>query len=221
MARLARVVVPNVAHHVTQRGNRRSDVFFSNEDYKVYLKLLQEYNEIYRLKIWAYCLMSNHIHMIIVPEDEKGLAKLLRAAHTKFALHVNHIQHWTGHLWQNRYFSCPMDDSHLLAAVKYVELNPVRAGIVKNAEDYLWSSARAHIRKQRDTVLSMDCPLLETVRDWQGWLREGLPSDIIADIRKSTKSGRPLGTEGFVLQAEKLLSRVLRPGKRGRPKNEQ
>ena len=104
MARLARVVVPGVAHHVTQRGNRRYDVFFNDNDYKLYLKLLQEYNKIYRLKIWAYCLMSNHIHMIIVPKSEESLAKSLRAAHTRFALHINRAQDWTGHLWQNRYW---------------------------------------------------------------------------------------------------------------------
>ena len=220
MARLTRIVVPGVAHHVTQRGNRRSDVFFSDNDYKLYLKLLQEYNKTYRLKIWAYCLMSNHIHMIIVPESEESLAKSLRAAHTRLALYINRAQGWSGHLWQNRYFSCPLDDSHLWVAIKYVELNPVRAGIVKNAEDYAWSSAKAHIRKQADPVLSMDCPLIETIVDWQEWLREGVPSELITDIRKSTKTGRPLGNEDFVIRIEKSLSRILRPKKRGRPKNE-
>ena len=106
------------------------------------------------------------------------------------------------------------------AAVKYVELNPVRAGIVKNAEDYAWSSAKAHIQRQADPVLSMDCPLIETIVDWQEWLREGVPSELITEIRNSTKTGRPLGSEDFVIRIEKSLSRILRPKKRGRPKNE-
>ena len=111
-----------------------------------------------------------------------------------------------------------MDDSHLWAAIKYVELNPVRAGIVRNAEDYAWSSARAHIGKQSDSVLSMDCPLLEAIVDWKEWLREGVSSELVVAIRENTKTGRPLGNEDFVMRIEKSLSRILRPKERGRPK---
>ena len=144
MARFARIVIPGIPHHVTQRGNRRQEVFFSAVDYRRYLELLTDHAREAGTEIWAYCLMPNHAHLMLVPGDEDGLHRALQEAHRRYTRFVNLQHDWTGHLWQGRYASCPMDEAHTLMAARYVELNPVRAGLVERAEAWAWSSARGH-----------------------------------------------------------------------------
>lgn len=224
MPRIARIVVPGVAHHVAQRGNRKQNVFYQTQDYSVYLAFLARYSRENKVKIWAFCLMPNHIHLVVVPEDLRGLAKTLRDAHSRFSAYVNGCNNWTGHLWQSRYFSCPMDESHLWAAVKYVELNPLRARMVTRPEDYRWSSAQLHLEAdrndtRRDTgLVAMDCPLLDVVKDWRRWLRDGLPAELVNKMRVRTRTGNPLGDNDFVARIEGILGRRVRPKKMGRPR---
>ncbi|MCK5863023.1 MAG: transposase, partial [Candidatus Hydrogenedentes bacterium] len=144
MSRVARIVVPGFAHHITQRGNREMDVFEKSDDHLVYLRFLKRYAEKYGLSIYAYCLMANHVHLVAVPGDERALGKALRDAHTVYAMHFNTRTAISGHVWQGRFSSCPLDEQHLWAAVRHVERNPVAAGIVERAEQYRWSSAAAH-----------------------------------------------------------------------------
>jgi len=133
MARIARVVVPGTPHHVTQRGNRRQDTFFRDEDYEAYIDLMSEWCGKCDVEIWAYCLMPNHIHMIAVPESEQGLSRAIGEAHRRYTRMINLRKRWTGYLWQGRFASFPMDEDHLLAAVRYVEMNPVRARMVNRS----------------------------------------------------------------------------------------
>ena len=145
MPRRPRVVIPGVPHHVTQRGNDRQQVFFSTANRSLYLSLLARHSARYGAKILGYCLMNNHVHLIAVPECEDSLAKTLARTHSEYARSVNHTQERTGHLWLNRFFSCPMGPTHLQRAMLYVDMNPVRAGLVTTPWDWLWSSARAHV----------------------------------------------------------------------------
>jgi putative transposase len=152
MARIARVVVPGYPHHVTQRGSRRQATFFREKDYQNYLTLMAQWCRRQRVSIWAYCLMPNHVHLVAVPETAEGLARAIGQAHRQHALMVNAREGWSGHLWQERFASFVMDESYLMAAVRYVELNPVRAGLTPFAEDYPWSSARAHLHLADDIL---------------------------------------------------------------------
>jgi putative transposase len=216
MSRVARVVVPGFPHHVTQRGNRRADVFETDGDREAYLGYLRKYGDKHGLEVWAYCLMTNHIHLVAAPRRADSLGLALRDAHTVYAMHFNGRTRMTGHVWQGRFFSCPLDETHLWAAVRYVERNPVRAGLVERAEDYAWSSAAAHCGLRADGVLSEEFPPLDVIRDWRAWLGEGEDDESVARIRRHTKTGRPCGTPSFLGQLERLLERTLRPRKRGR-----
>ena len=173
MARLARVVAPGVPHHVTQRGNRRQETFFGKADYRAYLELMAEWCGRCAVEIWAYCLMPNHVHLIATPKTQDGLRRAIGEAHRRYTRRVNGREDWTGHLWQGRFTSFPMDETHLLAAARYVELNPVRARLMKRAQDYPWSSARAHLAGGDDKLVKAG-PLLALVGDWAGFLAAGL-----------------------------------------------
>lgn len=214
MARLARVVAPGYPHHVVQRGNRRLPTFFCDDDYRLYLKLMCEWCEIFHVDIWAYCLMTNHVHLIAVPETEDGLRKAIGEAHRRYTVAVNRREGWTGHLWQGRFSSVVMDEPHLLTAARYVELNPVRAKMVAAAGQYPWSSAGAHLAGKDDGLVKVE-PLLSMITDWEAFLEEP-EQQADYDIFKATeKSGRPLGDVGFVDKLEILLGRSLKPMKRG------
>lgn len=217
MSRVARVVVPGFPHHVTQRGNRRADVFETNADREAYLRFLREYSAKRGLSVWAYCLMSNHIHLVAVPEQEASLGESLRDAHTVYAMYFNSRTDLSGHVWQGRFYSCVLDDGHLWAAVRYVETNPVRAGMTERAEDYPWSSAAAHCGLRRDPVLSPSLPLIDDIPDWRAWLREPFEADeeAFTDIRRHTHTGRPCGGAAFLDRLENLVGRPLRPKPRG------
>jgi putative transposase len=218
--RFARVIVPQFAHHITQRGNARRDVFFTPADRQVYLGLLRQYAEHYQLRILGYCLMTNHVHLVVVPAQEASLPKTMREVHGRYARYRNAADRSSGHLWQNRYYSCAVDGAKLARVMCYVELNPVRAGLVRVAEDYAWSSALIHLGGA-DPAGLVDPEAWR--RDWpaENWaheLRRG-ESDAAA-IREATYSGRVFGSANFVAELERRLNRRIAPGKSGRPRKD-
>ena len=218
MARLARVVVPEVPHHVTQRGNRRQDTFFCADDYRLYRDLMAQWCTHYGVEIWSYCLMTNHVHLICVPSSEEALGLAIGEAHRRYTRHVNFREKWRGHLWQGRFASYPMDEAHTLAAARYVELNPVRAKMTTRPEDYVWSSAQAHLAAQDDELVKV-APLLEAVPDWATFLEGGLSGEENELLRQHERTGRPLGDDQFVAGLEVTLGRSLKkkkPGPKGK-----
>ena len=219
MARLARLVVPGMPHHVTQRGNRRQQTFFNDGDYAAYLELMAQWCRERSVEIWGYCLMPNHIHLIAVPSSEDGLRLAIGAAHERYTRRINFREKWRGYLWQGRFASFVMDEAYLLAAARYVELNPVRAGLVASAGDWPWSSARAHLAGRDDCLVKV-APLLAMIGDWDAFLNSAVPEEELRDLRRHGRTGRPLGNETFVERLEKMVGRALRPQKRG-PKPKQ
>ena len=221
MSRVARIVVPGFPHHITQRGNRKADIFETDEDRLAYLCFLKKYAAQYNLSVYAYCLMANHIHLVAVPGDELTLGKALRDAHTVYAMYFNTRTVFSGHVWQGRFFSCPLDEAHLWAAVRYVERNPVKAGLVERAEQYRWSSAAAHCGLFTDELLSTDFPPPGIVEDWSAWLAQPDEESVTDYIRQQTQTGRPCGNESFLDQVEALLNRTVRRKKPGRKPRKQ
>ena len=215
MARLARVVVPGVAHHVTQRGNRRQQTFFQEEDYGAYLALLGEWCGRCGVEVWAYCLMPNHVHLIVVPESEDGLRRGLGEAHRRYTRRINFREGWRGHLWQGRFASFAMDERYLLRAARYIELNPVRAKLCRVPWRWRWSSAAAHVAGRDDGLVHV-MPLLERVKDWPEYLTEPLEAEKEQLWRRHERTGRPLGEPAFLDRIEATLGRLVRPAKRGR-----
>jgi len=211
---LARVVAAGIAHHVTQRGNRRQQVFFSAGDSAAYLALLAEGCQGAGVSVLGYCLMPNHVHLILVPSDEDGLRRALGETHRRYSRRINQREGWLGYLWQGRFASAPMDETHLLACARYVELNPVRAGLAEQPEQWRWSSARAHLTGQDDGVVSVQ-PLLDRVPDWAAFLAGGLSREAHASIRSGERTGRPLGSAQFIADLEHRLGRPLARGKPG------
>ncbi len=216
MARLARVVAPGVPHHITQRGNRRQQTFFCEGDYEAYVQLMAEWCQREAVEVWAYCLMPNHVHLIAVPESPESLRRALGEAHRRYTRGVNFREGWRGHLWQGRFASFPMDDAHTLQAARYIELNPVRAGLARRAREYQWSSAAAH-GLGRDDALVRVRPLLDMVGkgQWGKFLGKPTAEEQGELLRQHERTGRPLGGERFLAHLESALSRELRPQKRG------
>jgi len=216
MARLARLVIPGLPHHVTQRGNRRQQTFFCDEDYGAYVELMADWCGERGVEIWAYCLMPNHVHLIAVPQSEDGLARAIGEAHRRYTRRINFREKWRGYLWQGRFCSFIMDEPHLLAAARYVELNPVRAGLVVDAADWPFSSAKAHLSHRDDRLVHV-APMLEMVANWRGLLDSAIPEEELRDLREHGRTGYPLGSTTFVDRLEQTSGRVLRPRKPGRP----
>jgi len=217
---MARAVAPGIPHHVTQRGNRRQQTFFNDEDYQSYLELMSEWCMKFRVETWAYCLMPNHIHLIVVTETKDGLNQAIGEAHRRYTRRINFREGWSGHLWQGRFSSFIMDEGYLLACAAYVELNPVRAGLVKKPGDWQWSSAEPHM-KGKDDLLVKTKPLLEIVnKPWEDFLSVDAQELEIALFRKHERTGRPLGTDSFIERMEHLLSRRLKPQKPGSKKED-
>jgi putative transposase len=214
MARLARVVAAGLPHHVTQRGNRRQPVFLRDEDYATYRALLAEQCRAADVAVWAYCLMPNHVHLILVPKEADGLRAALGEAHRRYTRHINSREDWRGYLWQGRFASFPMDEPYLLACARYVELNPVRARLAARARDWRWSSARAHLAGRDDGLVTVK-PLLALAGDWAEFLDRGLSATDHAAIRAGERTGRPLGAARFVARLERRLGRPLARRKPG------
>jgi len=220
MARFPRVVLVDVPHHVTQRGNARQVILTSDADRLTYLGLLRHYGELHGLSLLGYCLMSNHVHLIAVPHRAQALAQALKQAHGRYASYWNAQQSSSGHVWQGRFYSCPLDDSHLWTGLRYIELNPVRAGMVATAESWRWSSAAAHCG-----LVTPD-PMLEmerwkrrwTAAEWAEFLAAAESPAELSELRQATHTGRPLGTAEFVRALEKAMLRPLAVQKAGRRK---
>ena len=228
MSRRPRLVLPGIAHHVTQRGNNRQNVFFSDQDRIRYIQILRRQSHRHDLRILGWCLMTNHVHLIVLPGASESLALTLGQAHSHYSLEQNRDRHRVGHLWHNRYFSCPLDSAHLLTALRYVDLNPVRAGMTAEAMDWRWSSAQAHTSPtSHDELLNwpwMDW--LEDARlgrwsysDWRSSLLVADPPDELDRMRRATQLGEPLGSEEFLQEMEAKAGRRLRVRERGRPRS--
>ena len=214
MARLARVVVPGLPHHVTQRGNGRARTFFCDEDYALYRDLLAASCKAAAVEIWAYVLMPNHIHLILTPNDGDGLRRALAPVHRRYAGHIHARRKRTGHFWQGRFGAVAMDEEHLAAALRYVALNPVRARLVARAEDWPWSSVRAHLKRRGDKAIAL-APVLDRYPRFADLLEEGPAPELFDRLRRAETIGRPLGGEAFLSELERLTDRILKPAKRG------
>jgi putative transposase len=208
MARLARIVVPGSPHHVTARGNRREPIFFQDGDQDIYCDMLAEQMRKAGVAVWAYCLMPNHVHLILTPSDEAGLGSALGAAHRRWANFVNARGRWRGHLFDGRFASVVMDEGHLLAAVRYVAMNPVRARLCERAEDWPWSSTRAHLAGEDDGLVAVG-PVLDRVDRFADLLALGPDDEAFQRLRAAESSGRPLGTADFVADLERRLGRPI------------
>jgi len=213
MSRIARVVVPGCPHHIVQRGNRRQAVFFCDQDKATYLELFSTHAREAGVDVWAYCLMDNHVHFVAVPHDRASLARGIGVVHKKYTRLIHFRKGWRGYLWQGRFFSVPLSDQYLYRAVRYVERNPVRAKLVQSAQDYQWSSARAHVFNTKDPLLPENLLNLG-IDNWAAYLAEDDAKDreIIA---RHTSTGRPLGDDDFISRIEKLTGRILRKQKPG------
>ena len=218
MPRIARVVIPGCPHHVTQRGNHGQKVFFSDRDRQIYFELLRKYFEQYLVDVAGYTLMSNHTHLIVVPLRKNSLAKGVGISHNDFSRWQQVQQNQKGHLWQSRFYSNPLDEEHYWKALRYAELNPVRAGLVRHAWDWPWSSARAHVTGVDETgILNMDLWRSHfNEEQWGVYLKQRTKlQDEIELIRLSARTGRPLGDKNFIKSLEKITGRSLLPKKRG------
>ena len=218
MARIARVVIPGCPHHVIQRGNRCQTVFFYDSDKRFYISLLHKYAKKTDVNIWAYCLMDNHVHLIAVPKHKDSLVRGIGETHRRYTLIINSREKWKGYLWQGRFISYPLDEGHFYAAVRYIECNPIRTGLVKRAEDYPWSSAKSHILKENDILISDDL-MISKINDWSSYLREGERESDIELFRLHARTGRPLGDEKFLSKLEKTTGRILKRRRPGPKKN--
>ena len=216
MARVARVVLPGLPHHVLQRGVRSLAIFHSDADWQAYVQLLATFTARHGVQVWAWCLMTNHVHLVLVPTQERSLARAIGETHRRYTRAVNFREKVRGHLFQERFHSFPIqDDRHLLAVVRYVECNPVRAHMVARAVDHPWSSARHHATGASDRLVRTS-PIQQLAPDWARVLQEAeLP---LAVIRRHVRTGRPWGTTDWVRGLEQQLGRSLRPRKGGWPK---
>ena len=217
MPRCARLVLPGIPHLVMQRGNRRQAAFFSDADYRTYVRLLRETSRAAGTAVWAWCLMPNHVRLILVPGHADGLRAALAGAHRRYTRHVNSREESLGRLWRGRFASFPMDEDHLLACARYIELGPVCAGLAARPEDWRWSSARAHLGLGDDGLTEV-APLLGRAPDWGALLDAGLAEEESEAIRASESSGRPLGGTLFLRQLAASLGRDVMPRSRGRPR---
>jgi putative transposase len=222
MPRIARAVAIGYLHHITQRGNYRQQIFSDNADHKKYLSLLRDESKRYDLIILAYCLMPNHVHFIVIPEEEDSMALTFKYAHMKYSQYYNKKMHVNGHLFQGRFFSCIMDERYTLACARYIERNPVRVKMCKKPHSWEWSSARIHCgidSYDEFGVNRLFDYIDEQQKNWKEFIETPDDSDEIKRIRKQTRNGRPIGaTNDFVERLEKRLNRFLKPKPKGRPK---
>jgi putative transposase len=216
MARLSRITVPGLPHHVTQRGNRRERVFTEEGDYALYRDLLAERCLTNGVACWAWCLMPNHVHLILTPSTAEGLSRAVGETHRRYSGFVNARARVTGHVFQGRFASAAMDDVHLLAAVRYLAFNPVRAGLASRPEEWPWSSVRAHLTR-RDDGLATVAPLLERVAEPRDLFEMSLDeASALFAVETKSMTGRPLGDAAFLAEAERLTGRRAAPLRRGR-----
>ncbi len=215
MSRLARFIIPGTPHHITQRGNGRAQTFFCKEDYALYRELLSLHAAASGVSVWSWVLMPNHVHMILVPEHEDSLRACLSQVHRTYAGHINAREKRTGHFWQGRYGCVAMDEAHLMAAIPYVAMNPVRAQLVKRAPQWKWSSVHAHLDPGKGDGLTDTAPVLDRVGDFKALLRLGEDEEMSMALRRAETIGRPLGGDAFMDWIEAKLGRDARRGRPG------
>jgi len=218
MPRTARIVVAKYPHHITQRGNNKQMTFIEEKDCQIYLKLFEKYREKYSLDTLAYCLMLNHVHVSAIPQKENSLAMVFRSCHMRYAQYFNKKYKRTGHLWQCRFYSCAMDNQHLYSAIRYIENNPVRAGFVKKASDWKWSSARTHLGKNKSIITLANSKKLLHVANWGKYLNLKDDESEIKKLRESTYSGKPLGGKDFIQNLAAKFGSKVKHLTAGRPK---
>jgi len=220
MPRIARVLAVGFPHHVTQRGNYAQETFSNDDDRMAYVSWIIKYAGQCDLSILAYCLMSNHVHFIVVPGSETSMAQTFSRAHARYSLYLNRKKNVAGHLWQGRFYSCVLGQNHLLAAARYVELNPVRAGLVGKPWEWRWSSAAAHLGFARPDIPGME-KLFEyssiTPCSWKDFLVSAPDISIEEGIRCNTSTGRPFADAGFIRKLEAAQGRRLIALNEGRP----
>jgi putative transposase len=213
-------------------------VFFVDDDRRVYLELLQEQADKYGLEIAGYCLMPNHVHLVAVPRAAGSLAKAVGRTHFRYTQYINRFHKRSGHLWQGRFYSCALDTRHFWQAMKYIELNPVRARLCRKPWRYEWSSAAAHVGERIGGKRGQVQPAARNVpvpgfldlrkwhrrisaEQWRAQLVEGLTQIEMDRLRLRTHTGRPLGSDSFLSKLETALGRRVRPLPRGRPKKQE
>jgi putative transposase len=218
MPRSARIVIPGIPHHVTQRGSRRLPTFLKEEDYAYYRSLIGSFAERGEVTVLAWCLMPNHVHFLLIPAREDSLRAMLGPLNRTYAETINRRGGWTGHLWQDRFASVPLDSSHTVAAARYIELNPVRANLVRHPAEYRWSSAISHLTGQPDGVTNIEASR-ELTDDWAGLLESGMTDDDFSEkLKHHQRSCRPMGSDEFLKRLSGELHINLLPPKRGRPR---
>lgn len=216
MARTARVSGSGFVYHVLHRGKEDSEIFFSDEDKKIYLEILAECAARYKMEVLAYCLMPNHIHLVARGQKPDSLSNAIGRTHTRYSRWLNKKYGWEGSLWGNRFHSSVLDKPSIASAIRFVETNPVRSGLVKKAQQWPWSSAKAHVTGKGDPVLASAKNDVEKVEDWAAWPKDGIEDPAYELIYRNTLTGRPTGSPKFVEKLEAKLGRVLKPQKRGR-----
>lgn len=207
-------MLAGVPYHITQRGVDRRETFSSEIDRTTYLRLLRDNLHEAEADILGWCLMPNHVHLVALPAREDSLGLLLRRVHGRYAQYYNARVGRSGHLWQNRFFSCALGPGHLWAALAYVERNPVLAGLAQRAGDYRWSSAGAHLGGDDPaSVLDLDWWRRENPENWE-WRLNGGDRETDAVLRSCTHAGRPFGSDDFVAE---MAGQFGRRWVRGRP----
>ena len=214
MARLARVVIPGHPHHVTQRGNGGARTFFGDDDYALYRDLLATHCRAAAVEVWAWCLMPNHVHLILMPSDQDGLRHALARVHRAYAGIIQARRRRSGHFWQGRFGAVAMDEDYLAAALRYVALNPVRARLVGRAQDWRWSSTRAHLRGRDDGLTALQ-PIKDRFPRFADLLATEADPELFERLRAAESIGRPLGSDRFLARLERKTGRILKPAKRG------
>lgn len=215
MARQARIVISNTPHHISQRGNRGEAVFFEKEDYQTYLDIITEQLKNAQIDLLSYCLLPNQIHLLVMPQSADKMAKAIGEAHRRYTNHINQRQGWSGHLFQNRFFSYAVDEQHTLRAARFIETLPITSGITNKPENYLWSSAKFRVKVIGNPVLKQ-FPTFDSVIDWKDFLSRPMDMAELKTIQTHLQTGRPRGNNLFLDMIEEKTGRPVRPQKRGR-----
>lgn len=225
MPRHARLSIPGVPLHIRHRGINRNPCFSSEADYQLYLGLMTELSPRFACSVHAYVLMTNHIHLLLTTDEPEGASLFMKNVAQRYSQHFNRTSHRCGPLWDGRFRSSLVDSEHyLLTCYRYIELNPVRAGMVSSAVDYPWSSFRtnamgepSHFLHPHSEYMRLGATTSEREAAYLGMLTAGLSTAEVAAIRAAINSNAALGDQSFVADVESRLGRIARPVPRGRP----